>query len=90
MIISLYRVPVAIAPGTYLLVAQYNSAKNKVKEVEIYRKEIFEEIQNHIIKNPTNDLQIIGDHNQDITSTEIKEFFESIKVRDIYNSYNLL
>ena len=35
-------------------------------------------------------ILIIGDYNQDVTTREIKDFFQELKVWDIHQSYNLI
>jgi len=32
----------------------------------------------------------MGDYNQDITSKQIKEFFEKLHARDIHQSFNII
>ena len=41
-------------------------------------------------QNNISDVLIIGDYNQDITTREIKDFFQDLKVQDIHQSYNLI
>ena len=41
-------------------------------------------------KNNISDVLIMGDYNQDVIIREIKDFFQELKVQDIYQSYNLI
>ena len=61
----------------------------KLNTANSYQKEIFKTIMEYI-KNKENidDIIIAKDMNQDITSKDIQEFYISIGVKDIYQTFN--
>jgi len=89
--IHLHRLPITKPSGAHNALVQYNTIDRKAKGVGEYHKEVLREIEQHITnQTEINNIIIMGDYNQDITSNEIKSFFNKIKLWDIHQSYNLI
>ena len=57
--------------------------------MSVYRKEIFNEIINHIKNNPDiNNIIIGGDYNQNLNNNEVKRFQEAIGIYEIHPIIN--
>ena len=81
LMIQLYRIPISTPQGVYNVLTQQNSIEKNVKSAAEYRKEILMEIKQYVMQqNNISDVLIMGDQNQDVTTREIKDFFQELKV----------
>ena len=88
-IITLYRIPSTSSNGVCCSLTQYNRIDGKMNTTTTYRKEIFQEIQDYIRKNPEiNDIIIAGDYNQYIGDPQVRKFHENIEVHELHPVFN--
>jgi len=88
VIINLYRIPISSSKGPRCCLTQYNLSEGKVKNSNKYRKEILSQIEEYVNSNNIDEIIIAGDYNQQISSNEIKQFYNKIGVRDVHSVVN--
>ena len=88
-IITIYRIPRTSSNGVSCSLTQYNRINRKINSTTSYRKELLNDIREHLRKNPDiNDVIISGDYNQYLGNNEIKKFHENIEVHEIHPIIN--
>ena len=89
VIINVYRLPSSLPNRSSYCLTQYNILEGKVKGINEYRKEIFQQIKQYLENDNTiNDIIIAGNFNQNINSNEIKKFFAEIGVENVHSRIN--
>ena len=89
-IINLCRLPCSSSKGPRCCVTQYNLKDEQVKNTNMYRKEMFQQIKHYITNNNIDDIIIGGDFNQNISANEIKKFYDDIGVKDMHSTTNFI
>ena len=88
-VITIYRIPSTSSNETCCSLTQYNQSERTMSMASKYRKEIFQEIQDHIRKNlEINNVIICGDYNQYIGDIQVRRFHEAIEVHEIHLLFN--
>ena len=90
IIITVYRIPIASDQVIYMLVMQYNQRRGEIVIVEVYQKEVFNEIIDYIRAQKLDRLVVARDLNQDITLREMKEFYSELGIRDAHQIFNYI
>ena len=88
-IINLHRIPSSSSNGECCSHTQHVIVEKKVKTIAECRKEILQEIKNHLRRNEDiTDIAIAGDYNQDIRDNTMQKFYADIGVIDVHAKIN--
>ena len=89
MTINVHRMPRTSSNGDCFSLTQHNELDGKVKTMNEHRKQMFNQIKQHINETKdANDVAIAGDCDQSIASKEIDKFHEDVGVYEINYKYD--
>ena len=88
-IINLHQIPSSLSNGECCSCTQHVIVEKKVKTIAEHRKEMLQQIKNHLRRNEdVADIAIAGDYNQDVRDNAMQKFYAGIGVIDVHTKIN--